>query len=59
MNTKQIIKKIEEGFFDARLLEIYVDDGMLEYQKKRYADAVREYEKRFGEDDVRIFSVPG
>ena len=59
MNTKQIIKKIEEGFFDARLLEIYVDNGMLEYQKKRYADAVREYEKRFGEDDVRIFSVPG
>ena len=59
MNTKQIIKKIEEGFFDARLLEIYVDDGMLEYQKKRYADAVREYEKRFGEDDVKIFSVPG
>lgn len=59
MNTKTIINKIRNGEFDERLLEVYIDEGMLDYQKERYIKTIEEFEEKFGEGDVEIFSIPG
>ena len=39
--TKNIIFKIQSGDFDDRLLDIYVDENVLDYQKERYIKAIK------------------
>lgn len=57
--TKSIIFKIQSGDFDDRLLDIYVDENVLEYQKERYIKAIKKYEELYGEGEVEIYSAPG
>lgn len=59
MNTKQLIAQIKSGNLDNRLLDIYVDKQTLEYQKKRYVDAIKKYEHYYGAGEVKLFSAPG
>lgn len=59
METKKIIELIENGNFDEKLIDIYVDKDQLEYQKKRYIDTITKFEEYYGEEDVQIFSAPG
>lgn len=59
METKKIIELIESGSFDEKLIDIYVDKGQLEYQKKRYIDTIAKFEEYYGEGEVQIFSAPG
>ena len=33
MNTEMLIEKIQSGEFDSKLLDIYVDGKLLDYQK--------------------------
>ncbi len=54
-----ILKKLEEGCFDSRLEEIYVDGGLVPEQRTRYLAAVRSYEEAFGCGPIEIFSAPG
>lgn len=58
-STKDYIKFIEEGKLDERILDVYVDSALLDYQKDRYVKAIKEFEKLYGEADVEIFSAPG
>ena len=58
-STKSIISKIQSGDFDDRLLDIYVDENVLDYQKERYVKAIKSYEELYGEDEVEIYSAPG
>ena len=44
---------------DSQLLDIYVDESLLSYQRNRYINALETYEEIFGEDEVSIFSAPG
>ena len=57
--TKSIIFKIQSGDFDERLLDIYVDENVLDYQKERYIKAIKKYEELYGEGEVEIYSAPG
>ena len=57
--TKNIIFKIQSGDFDDRLLDIYVDENVLDYQKERYIKAIKKYEELYGEGEVEIYSAPG
>jgi len=57
--TKEIISEIKEGKLDERLLDIYVDEAMLDYQKERYINALKKFEELYGEQDVEIYSAPG
>ena len=50
--TKSIIFKIQSGDFDDRLLDIYVDENVLDYQKERYIKAIKKYEELYGEGEV-------
>lgn len=58
-NSKTLTARLECGDYDERLKEIYLDENVLEYQKKRYIEALNRYEVLFGEGEVSIYSAPG
>ncbi|MCH1982063.1 galactokinase [Ruminococcus sp. OA3] len=58
-NSKTLTAGLECGDYDERLKEIYLDENVLEYQKKRYIEALNRYEVLFGEGEVSIYSAPG
>ena len=59
MNTGMLINKIQSGELDSKLLDIYVDGKLLDYQKNRYIEAVRKFEEIYEPGEVMIFSAPG
>ena len=59
MNTKGVLELISQGGLDSDFIDIYVDTEQLEYQKKRYVNAVMKFEEHYGDGDVKIFSAPG
>ena len=59
MDTKNIVKLIENGELDQKLIDIYVDEEQLEYQKERYINTIKTFEKHYGAGEVCIFSAPG
>ena len=54
MEAKELIAKIESGDYNDTILDIYVDEGKVEYQRQRYMDAINQYISAFGNDDVEI-----
>ena len=59
INTNHLIEEIKKGALDEKLLDIYIDETKLEYQKARYVKAIEKFEKIYGETDVTLFSAPG
>ncbi|MBQ0041933.1 MAG: galactokinase [Lachnospiraceae bacterium] len=59
MEAKQLIINIENKEYDDTLVDVYVDESKLEYQRKRYAQTIGKYIENFGNDDVQIYSAPG
>lgn len=57
MNSKELIKNIDNGIYNERILDVYVDD--LDYHKSRLKDAINAFEKSFGVSDISIYSAPG
>lgn len=57
--TEELKKQINSGQLNNRLKEIYVDEGMLSYQKQRYEEAIGEFEALFGDGAVELYSAPG
>lgn len=58
MITTQLTEEIKTGAFDARLCDIYGNQA-LNAQKKRYIEAIRQFEMLYGQRDVELFSVAG
>lgn len=59
LHTTSIIKKMSENEYNELLTDIYIDNSLIPYQRKRYIDAIQSYVKTFGEGEVSIFSAPG
>ena len=59
MIIDELMCQFSSGIYDERLMDIYVDDNKLNYQKQRYVSALRNYMEEFGFDDVEIYSAPG
>ena len=59
MRTEAVIQAIENGEYDERFSEIYMDATRSVRQKERYIRAVKEYAGQFGAGEVAIFSAPG
>lgn len=59
MHTEPLIEKIQSGEMDHTLLDIYVDESKVEYQRNRYIKTIRKFEKYYGCGEVAIFSAPG
>lgn len=51
--------KIKSGKEDARFLDIYADETVLEYQKDRYLKALEKFKSIYGDEKVIVFSAPG
>ncbi|MEG1011365.1 MAG: galactokinase family protein [Ruthenibacterium sp.] len=60
-DTKEMIRFIEQGDFDATFRKLYLDDDvMCEKQRARYTDAVKRFAEMYGENrQVRLYSAPG
>ena len=59
MNTKLLIEKLENDELDNRLIDVYVDGKLLDYQRKRYISAIEKFELLYGVGEVSLFSAPG
>ena len=62
MKANELISYIENGKLDDRLLDIYLDEGKLSYQKERYIKAVGTFTDLYLESkdsDLSIVSAPG
>lgn len=60
MNTSELKKKILEGGIDSTLCsELSVLPANVPAQRERYARAVDEFEKLYGDGDVSLYSVGG
>ena len=59
MIIDELMCQFSSGIYDERLMDIYVDDNKLNYQKQRYVSALGNYMEEFGSDDVEIYSAPG
>ena len=59
MNTDELIRKIQIGELDKKLLDIYVYDKQLSYQRIRYVEAIRRFEELYEPGEIFIFSAPG
>lgn len=59
MNINAMIDKLMAGLCDNKLFDIYLDEAKVPYQRNRYINALREYEKLFGDAEAQIFSTPG
>ena len=55
-NMKELFKS---GAKDELLMDIYLDEEKLAYQRDRYVSAIEEFEKLYGEAEVSIYSAPG
>ena len=58
-DTMRAIEVLQAGQLDRRLLELYIDEEQLDYQRKRYMNAVRKYEMIFDMNEIFIYSAPG
>ncbi|MBQ2744878.1 MAG: galactokinase [Lachnospiraceae bacterium] len=59
MDTQILIEKLQNGELDNRLLDIYVDSKLLDYQRNRYISAIRKFEDLYKAGEVVLFSAPG
>ena len=58
-NIASLEKQIKVGSEDARFLDIYADEAVVEYQKERYIAALEKFKELYGNEKVMIFSAPG
>jgi len=59
MNASELKKSILAGSQDELLLDIYVDEARIPYQKERYVKALDRFVELFGNSDVEVYSAPG
>ncbi len=57
--AKKLIQNIQNNQLDDTLLDIYVDESLISYQKERYIQAIEKYISLYGDEEVEIYSVPG
>lgn len=48
MQTGIMIEQFSNGKQDERLLDIYVDDTIIAYQRERYSHAIKKFEEYYG-----------
>jgi len=59
MTTENMKKLFRSGAKDELLMDIYLDEAKLAYQRDRYVAAIEQFEKLYGAAEVSIYSAPG
>lgn len=54
-----LLGELKAGQMDDRLKEIYVDEGMIPYQRQRFADAICKFKELYGAGEAEVYSAPG
>lgn len=58
-NLDVIRDELQKGRYDSRFKDVYVDEKLIPYNRKRYADAVERFKELFGEKEAALYSAPG
>ena len=59
MTTAKMKELFKSGAQDELLMDIYLDEAKLAYQRDRYVAAIEQFEKLYGAAEVSIYSAPG
>ncbi len=59
MTTTNMKELLKSGAKDGLLMDIYLDPAKLDYQRKRYVEAIEKFEELYGEGKVSVYSAPG
>ena len=59
MTTANLKELFKSGAQDELLMDIYLDETKLAYQRDRYVAAIEQFEKLYGAAEVSIYSAPG
>ena len=59
MTTEKMKELFKNGAQDELLMDIYLDENKLDYQRQRYVKAIEQYEALYGAGEVSIYSAPG
>ena len=59
MTTEKMKELFKSGAQDELLLDVYLDESKLAYQRERYVAAIEKFESLYGPEEVSIFSAPG
>ena len=59
MTTENMKELFKSGAKDELLMDIYLDEAKLAYQRDRYAATIEQFEKLYGAAEVSIYSAPG
>src|SRR5699024_3705455 len=57
--TKELKELFASGAQDGLLKDIYIDEVLMDYQRRRYVDAISRDEELYGCGEVEIYSAPG
>lgn len=59
MKTSELKEALSQGKYDGLLIDLYADPSLLEYQKKRYMNALDTYQSLYADEEVSIYSAAG
>lgn len=59
MTTENMKELFKSGAKDELLMDIYLDESKMAYQRDRYVAAIEQFEKLYGAAEVSIYSAPG
>ncbi len=59
MTTANMKELLKSGAQDELLMDIYLDENKLAYQRDRYVAAIEKFENLYGAAEVSIYSAPG
>lgn len=59
MKATTLLKQFKENAFQDRIIDLYEDETLLNYQQSRYCTAIERFIDLYGDLDVEIYSVPG
>ena len=55
----EVINDLNKNKYDEALNDLYVDQEMLDYQRKRYVKAIEKYISLYDNTEIEIYSAPG
>ena len=57
--ASELADNVINGRFDDKILSLCLDGSRLDYERSRYADALKTFTGLFGDSEVSVFSAPG
>ena len=59
IHSTTLLQELEHNRYDEKLQDVYLDTHLIDYQRARYIESVKEFERYYGEGMIEIYSTPG